>query len=115
MFWNVICCKKLIYLPAHNNLKIFFPIIFILSRLFRVEIYYLVVGGWLREFLKNLPIHRYMLKRIRGIYAETKRLKKELEEYYDFKNVSIFLTLDSLISILQLQNRINLGSYLWLG
>lgn len=19
MFWNVICCKKLIYLPAHNN------------------------------------------------------------------------------------------------
>ena len=90
MFWNVICCKKLIYLPAHNNLKIFFPIIFILSRLFRVEIHYFVVGGWLREFLKNLPIHRYMLKRIRGIYAETKRLKKELEEYYDFKNVSIF-------------------------
>ena len=31
-----------------------------------------------------------MLSRIKGIHAETKRLKKELEDYYHYKNVDIF-------------------------
>lgn len=90
MFWKVMCCKTLFYLPAHNNLKVFFPVIFILSQLFRFKIHYFVVGGWLREYLTHLPIHRFMLGRIKGIHTETKRLKKELEDYYSFKNVDIF-------------------------
>lgn len=90
MFWKVIQCDTLFYLPAHNNLKVFFPIIFIFSRLFRFKIHYFVVGGWLREYLINRPMHRFMLSRINGIHAETKRLKIELEDYYSFKNVDIF-------------------------
>lgn len=90
MFWKVIQCDTLFYLPAHNNLKVFFPIIFIFSLLFRFKIHYFVVGGWLREYLTNRPVHRCMLSRINGIHAETKRLKDELEEYYHFKNVDIF-------------------------
>ena len=90
MFFKVMCCKTLFYLPAHNNLKVFFPVIFILSQIFRFKMHYFVVGGWLREYLTHLPIHRFMLGRIKGIHAETKRLKKELEEYYEFKNVDIF-------------------------
>lgn len=90
MFFKVMCCKTLFYLPAHNNLKVFFPIIFLLSQLFRFKIHYFVVGGWLREYLTHLPMHRYMLGRITGIHAETEKLKKELEYYYDFKNVDIF-------------------------
>lgn len=90
MFWNVIICKTLIYLPAHNNLKVIFPIIFVLSKLFGVRIHYFVVGGWLREFLEDLPLHRLMLKRINGIHTETNRMKNELQEYYQFKNVDVF-------------------------
>lgn len=90
MFWNIICCRTLFYLPAQNNLRVFFPIIFILSMLFRVKIHYFVVGGWLREFLSHRTIHRFMLNRINGIHVETKRLKKELEDYYSFNNVDIF-------------------------
>lgn len=90
MFFKVMCCKTLFYLPAHNNLKVFFPVIFILSQLFRFKIHYFVVGGWLREYLTHLPIHRFMLSRIKGIHTETKRLKKELEGYYSFNNVDIF-------------------------
>ena len=90
MFWNVIICKNLIYLPAHNNLKVIFPIIFLLSKLFRVRIHYFVVGGWLREFIKHLPIHRFMLKHISGIHTETNRMKNELQEFYQFKNVDVF-------------------------
>lgn len=90
MFWKVLHCDTLFYLPAQNNLKVFFPIIFVFSRLFKFNIHYFVVGGWLREYLTKLPIHRSMLSRISGIHAETKRLKDELEEYYIFKNVDIF-------------------------
>ena len=90
MLGKVMRCDTLLYLPAHNNLKVFFPIIFILSLLCKFKIHYFVVGGWLREYLTNLPMHRFMLGRIKGIHAETKRLKTELEEYYDFKNVDIF-------------------------
>ena len=90
MFWKVIHCDTLFYLPAQNNLKVFFPIIFVFSRLFKFNIHYFVVGGWLREYLTKLPIHRFMLSRINGIHAETKRLKNELEDYYGFNNVDIF-------------------------
>lgn len=90
MFWKIIKSKTLIYLPAHNNLKFIFPIIFCITVLFRVKIHYFVVGGWLREFISTLPIHRYMLSRIAGIHVETLRLKDELQAYYKFDNVDIF-------------------------
>ena len=90
MFWKVIRCHTLFYLPAHNNMRVIFPHIYLLSILFGVKIHYFVVGGWLREFLAHLPVHRWMLKRIAGIHVETKRLLSELQECYNFENVDIF-------------------------
>ena len=90
MLWNVITSKTVLYLPAQNNLKLIFPLIFIISKLFRTRIHYFVVGGWLCEFLENLPIHRFMLKHISGIHTETSKLKNELEANYAFSNVDIF-------------------------
>lgn len=90
MFWKIMRCKTLFYLPAHNNLKVLFPMIYCMSVIFRVKIHYFVVGGWLREFLTHLPVHRYMLRRISGIHAETKRLRDELGEHYHFTNVDTF-------------------------
>lgn len=90
MFWNIICCQELVYLPAHNNLKFIFPVVYILSVVFKVKIHYFVVGGWLCEFIESLPIHRQMLKRIQGIYCETNQLKNNLINKYQFKNVDVF-------------------------
>lgn len=90
MFCKVIRCSTLIYLPAQNNLRYFFPIIYLISLLFRVQIHYFVVGGWLKEYLGHLPIHRVLLSKIAGIHAETQRMKKELEDSYNFNNVDTF-------------------------
>ncbi|MCM1956746.1 glycosyltransferase family 4 protein [Bacteroides uniformis] len=90
LFWKMIRCNILFYLPAQNNLKIIFPIIFCLSIVFRFKIHYFVVGGWLKEFLVKKPIHRFMLKRIEGIHVETKRLENELKLYFHFLNVDNF-------------------------
>lgn len=90
MIWKIVNCKKLVYLPAQNNIKYFFPVIYILSVIFRFKIHYFVVGGWLREFVTHLPIHRWMLGRIAGIHVETNRLLNELKEYYKYENVDLF-------------------------
>lgn len=90
MFWKVCRCDVLAYLPAHNNLKYIFPIIFVFSKIFSFKIHYFVVGGWLSGFIENLPLHRWMLKRIKGIHVETQRLLLDLKERYGFRNVDIF-------------------------
>lgn len=84
------CCRTLIYLPAHNNLKYIFPFIYVLSKIFRFKILYFVVGGWLVEYLKNKPLHRWMLKNISGILTETNLMSDSLYSDYGFLNVKVF-------------------------
>lgn len=87
---KLVCSKYVFYLPAHNNLKYIFPIIFVLSKIFRFEILYFVVGGWLVEYLSAKPMHRWMLKRIKGIFTETRLMKESLESKYAFDNIVKF-------------------------
>lgn len=83
-------CKRVVYLPAHGNFKYLFPIIFILSKIYGFKIEYFVVGGWIGNFIKNLPIHQYMLRHISGVYPETDLLKNQLVQEYHLSNVSKF-------------------------
>src|SRR5690606_5642471 len=53
----------------------------------KIDIHYIVVGGWLSNFLKDLPFHRKLLNKVRGIYPQTKELTSNLIENYSFKNV----------------------------
>lgn len=82
-------CHRLVYLPAHGNLKYLFPFLYFFSLLFRFQIIYIVIGGWLVEYLKSKPLHRYLLKRIKVICPETKRMKLDLENNYSFQNIVI--------------------------
>lgn len=82
-------CDVLFYLPAYGNLKYLFPLYFILSKICGFKIIYSVIGGWLVPYIKNKPMHRWMLKRIYLILAETTRMKEELEKEYGFRNVDV--------------------------
>lgn len=82
---NVIKLTKVItnadiiyYLPAQKNLKYIFPIVWSLSKFSHAKLNYLVVGGWLEEFLKGKPLHKLLLSKIDGIYVETDTLHKGL-------------------------------------
>lgn len=90
MFWKVVTCKTLYYLPAQNNLTYLFPIIYWLSKLFHTRIHYFVVGGWLVELLEDKPCHRRKLSKIDGIHCETQFMKNALEKDYEFSNVDVF-------------------------
>ncbi len=90
MLRNVCQLDKLIYLPAQRNLLLIFPLIFMLSKLYRTKIYYFVIGGWLAEYLKSKPLYRWMLRHIEQICTETDLLKKRLQTEYGFEKVSRF-------------------------
>ncbi len=83
-------CHTLVYLPAHGNLKYIFPVLFLLSLLFRFKILYFIIGGWLPEYLSTKPMHRAMLRRIDGIYPESSILQQRLQAKYHFNNLTYF-------------------------
>lgn len=74
------------YLPAHNNLQYLMPLIFFISKLSRTQINYVVVGGWLAQFLQNKPMHKLILSKLKGIYVETDTLYLDLKKF-GFKNI----------------------------
>lgn len=86
---DIFCCDTLIWLPAHNNLKYLFPLIWILSKVCRFDIIYIVVGGWLSVFLEGMPFHRSKLKGIKAILLENKLSVKELQSKYGFENLDV--------------------------
>lgn len=90
MFWKVLRCKTLFYLPARNNLRYLFPFIYCLAKLANVQIHYFVVGGWLKEFLEDKPRLKRKLSKLEGIHCETQLMKDLLIKEYGFKNVDVF-------------------------
>lgn len=83
-------CNKLVYLPAHNNLKYLFPFIYVLCWLRRCEIMYFVVGGWLAQYLESKRLHVKLLSNIRVILTESNDLSNALVTQYQLKNVITF-------------------------
>lgn len=88
-FRDLIRCTTLLWLPAHNNLKYLFPFIWLCSKIFRYDIIYIVVGGWLSTFLEHLPFHRRYLKRIKAILLENELAKTELNTKFGFNNLDV--------------------------
>ena len=90
MLWMIMLCDKLVYVPAQNNLKYLFPIIYIICKIKRIDILYIVVGGWLADYLESKKLHVYLLSRIRGIFCQSNLLRDILIQRYQFDNVSVF-------------------------
>lgn len=82
--------KEIIYLPAGNNLKRFFPFLFLLSRILSFNIHYFVIGGWLPKLLEKKPKLTKRLRKIKHIYVETNLMKTALEKKFGFNNVTVF-------------------------
>ena len=81
-------CKNVIILPAHNGIQIFAPLCVAFHRIYHRKLHYVVIGGWLPEFLKNRKSLSKALKMFDGIYVETKTMKKALKEQ-GFTNVYV--------------------------
>ena len=90
-------CKNIIMLPAHNGLLVFTPVFRFYNLLFKRKLHYVVIGGWLPEYLEKHKITRNLLKKFDKIYVETSMMKLKLDAQGfnnvlvmpNFKNISI--------------------------
>lgn len=81
-------CKNVIILPAKNGLRVIAPILVLENILFKRSLHYIVIGGWLSDFLKDRSLLAKFLKCFDCIYAETEELKRSLEKQ-GFTNISV--------------------------
>lgn len=75
--------------PAHNGVRVYAPLLCIQRAFFNNrKIHYVVIGGWLPQFLQKHKWLAGFLKRFDGIYVETTTMKRALEAQ-GFENVCI--------------------------
>lgn len=84
--------------PAHNGLRVYAPLISFLNIFFKRKLHYVVIGGWLPDFLKNRNRLAKCLKRFDGIYVETGTMKSALE-LREFENVFVLPNCKKLTSL----------------
>lgn len=75
----VLSCKNIIILPAHNSLRIFAPLLAFVNSFYHRKLHYVVIGGWLPEFVAKRKFLRKALMKFDCIYVETNTMKNKLE------------------------------------
>lgn len=80
--------ENVIILPAHNGLRVFVPILNFFNKIFKRKLLYVVIGGWLFQYLQNKKGLVKKLKKFNGIFVETNSMKTALEEM-GFTNIKV--------------------------
>ena len=81
--------ENVLIFPAHNGLRVYAPLLALLRHLFkRRKLHYVVIGGWLPQFLVGRKWLAKALKSFDGIYVETKTMEAALEQH-GFTNVYV--------------------------
>lgn len=80
--------KNIIMMLTENGLKVCIPILYIFNKIFKRRLHYVVVGGWLPDFLMANPKLINELKSFYRIYVETNNMKKLLNKM-DLNNVVV--------------------------
>lgn len=73
-------CENVIILPADNGLRIVVPIYNIFNGIFKRKLFYIVIGGFLPEFLKKNPSYVKMLNKYEILFVQTPNLKRDLSK-----------------------------------
>lgn len=73
-------CQNIIIFPAQNGLKIIGPLCKVFSKLFKNNVHYVVIGGWLPEFLKSNKWLISIIADYQGLYVESNKMKEVLNQ-----------------------------------
>ncbi len=67
-------------MPGQNGLKLFGPLFKYLRLFFKYRVFYVVVGGWLPEYVDLHKQIENVLKKYSCIFVEPMTMKSELEK-----------------------------------
>jgi len=89
VFYALNKSTNVLIFPAHNGLRVYAPLLTAFRPLFRNrKLHYVVIGGWLPQFLAKRKALAGILKKFDGIYVETNTMKTSLEAQ-GFDNVLV--------------------------
>ena len=81
--------SNVLIFPAHNGLRVYAPLLAFQRCFFKKrKIHYVVIGGWLPQFISKRKGLAKSLKKFDGIYVETQTMKIALESQ-GFNNVFV--------------------------
>lgn len=81
--------RNILIFPAQNGLRIYAPLLSFFRRFFKdIKLHYVVIGGWLPQFLAKRKHLTRVLQRFDGIYVETNTMRGALEAQ-NFCNVFV--------------------------
>ena len=81
--------ENVIIFPAYKGLRVYAPLLCAFRRLYKSrQLHYVVVGGWLPEFVKGKPFLKKALLHFDGIYVQAEAMKNVLEKQ-NFNNVYV--------------------------
>ena len=80
-------CKDVLFFTDQGGIKVF-PWLLNISKKKNTKIHYVVIGGWLPEWIKDKKVLKSYIKKLDYIYVETATMKKALDEQ-GFDNVYI--------------------------
>lgn len=89
-------CSNTILMLTENGVKVAVPVLVLLNRIFRRKLHYVVVGGWLPEFLSNRKTLSSNLSKFNALYVETNNMKSKLEAQ-GFSNVLVMPNCKNLV------------------
>lgn len=81
--------RNIVILPAYKGVRIIVPLLVILNYFFRRKLHYVVIGGWLPQYVRKYPLLRWSLARLDGIYVETLLMKQEISLAATFSNLFV--------------------------
>ena len=90
MFYKIWKSDVVFCMPAHRNLVTVFPFICRIAKIRKVPVHYIVVGGWLADFIEKRNKLQRLLSSIAGIHCQTRELCETLKKKYGFSNVDVF-------------------------
>ncbi len=80
---------NIVFLPAYKGVRIIVPLLVFLNFFFHRKLHYVVIGGWLPEYVRKYPLLRWALARLDGIYVETVLMKQEIGRTVAFSNLYV--------------------------
>ena len=80
--------SNIIMMPTEKGVMFFTPVLSLLNHVYKKKLHYIVIGGWLQDFLSNKKCLLSQLKKFDGIYVETSTMKKALESM-GFSNIAV--------------------------
>ncbi len=97
LLFNFVKSERIVYLPASKSLTYLFPLLYVLSILFRKKIILICIGGFQIDYFEgNLPykrrhpLQKYLSSKIYAFLPEVMSVYSYLKEKYDFKNLTYF-------------------------